>query len=265
MKSIRGFLRRSIISDPHLWIAFVAAAIFLLMDFLHALKWLQWEVPAEGLLIVITFCIITLLGDRLWEGEQVRENVEKLGRIANSIFDKRVALRSRPTTGEEYADLWGGYTGKYYAYNPSYRVDKNTGEKEIVNILLHRYRNPHFDEARYLFLTKDLSGQEDLKIFRKLMAQVKQAYTDVDKKIKVREMKDKEASSAVEMYLGTRDGMPMGVLELKDPTLELKHGMPHYYLIIQDKDVVKYYISEHFELAWNDEENAKDVEHFWEV
>ncbi len=262
MESTKKILRRYIPSDPHLWIAFVAAAAFLLMELLHWLDWLHLEVPSNGVLIVIMIFILTLVADRLKEGDQVRENTKKLGRIAHSIFDKRVALRHRPSTQEEYDYLWGGYTGFYYVYNPSYQVDKNVGEEEIMKILLHRYQDPHFDRARYLFLTKDDSGQNDLKIFRRLMARVKQEYPDVVKKIEVRELNNKDASSAAEMYLGKRHGEPMGVLELR-PALDPQHGVPRYYLVIQDEEVLKYYYQDYFEPAWNDK-NTKEVENFWE-
>jgi hypothetical protein len=265
LKRIIRFLRRSIISDPHLWIAFTAAFILLLMDLLHVFKLLARAVPHEGLLIVITFCIMTLLVDRLREGEQIREqvqeNAEKLGRIANSVFDKRIALRSRPSTPEEYAYLWGGYTGMYYVYNPSYQVDKYTDEDEIVKIFIHRYQNPHFEKARYIFLTKDDSGKADLETFRRLMVRVKQAYPDVAKKLRVKEVKNKESYSASEMYLGIRYGERRGVMELKEPALGSQHGMPHYYLVIDDKEVVEHYLKDHFEPAWNDRD-AEDTNIF---
>jgi hypothetical protein len=261
-KGVLRLLRRSILSDPHLWVAFAAAVVFLLLRVLHELQLIPWEVPSEGLLMVITFCIIMLVADRLKEGEDVRENAEKLRVIEHAVHDKRVALRGRPSTPEDYDYLWGGYSGKYYVYNPSYRVDRNTGEEEIVKILVHRYQNPSFEKARYLFLTKDASGNADLKTFRRLMAAVRKEYPAVVGKVEVRQLKDLEASSAAEMYLGTRHGRPMGVMELKEPALDPQHGMPHYYLVIDDKNVLDHYYKDHFEPAWNDA-NAEDVKDFW--
>jgi hypothetical protein len=57
-----AFLRRSIISDPHLWIAFVVLFIFLALDLLHALHWLPWEVPQEGLFSPFGLCHIHVGG-----------------------------------------------------------------------------------------------------------------------------------------------------------------------------------------------------------
>ena len=154
-EKLRLMVRRSVLSDPHLWIAFALAVVYLLLRILREVGWLPWEIPSEGLLFVITICIISIVADRLKLGDEIRDNGEKLGRIADSLFDKKVCLRSRPSTPQEYHYLWGGFKGKYYVYNPAYRVDENTGEDEIVKIFLHRYQDPYFEGARYLFLTKD--------------------------------------------------------------------------------------------------------------
>ncbi len=256
--------KRSFLSEPHLWVAFAAVIIFLLLDLLHEFRWLPWELPEQGLLFVIIFCIAMLVTDRLKESEEVKENSEKLARIAGSLFGKGVSLRPRPSTQEEYDYLWGGYTGKYYVYNPSYRVDKDTGEKEIVEIFTRRYENPGFERARYIFLTKDDSGKNDLATFRRLMLQVKQKCPSVEKKLELKELKNREASSEAEMYLGFRDNKWMGVLELKEPHSDPHHGMPHYYLVIHEEDVLKHYRQDHFEAAWNDA-NAESIENFWSL
>jgi hypothetical protein len=263
VENIKRFLRRSIPSDPHLWIALVGASVFLLMEILHWLEWLTIGASYTGVVIVIMILIISLVADRLKEGDQVRENAEKLGKIAQSMFDKKVALRGRPSSREEYDYLWGGYTGNYFVFNPSYRVDKNIGKEEIVKLLLHRYQAPHFGKARYLFLTKDEFGKQDLETFRELMVSVKREYPGVVGKIEVRELDNRKASSAAEMYLGERHGEFMCVLELKEPDLDSQHGMPHYYLVIQDRDVFEHYRQDHFEPAWNNT-NSKDVHKFWE-
>jgi hypothetical protein len=244
------FLKRSIPSDPHLWIAFTAAIIFLLLDILHVLKWSPLEVPPEGLLILIVFCIVALVADRLKEVEKAREDSEKLGRITNSLSDKKVVLRNRPSSAEDYAYLWGGYTDVYRVYNPSYRVDNVNDKDEIVKILIHRYQNPRFEKAQYVFFTKDDSGRNALETFREMMTRVQGNCPDAIRKIEVKEWKDKKASLAPEIYLGNRDGRPMCVLELKEPFSDLQHGMPHYYLVVQDKAVIDHYRENYFDSAW---------------
>jgi len=253
MNRLAVFLRRWLPADPHLWIAFVAAAVFLLTEILHWLPWFHVEVPVMGVLIVIMICILMLVADRLKEADQARENTEKLHRIANYVSDlKGVALRTRPSTPEEYEYLWGGFTGNYYVYNPSYRVDEDTGEKEIVNILSRRYQDPRFVKAQYLFLTKDIAGQNDLRTFCRLMTGVERHCPDVVNKIQIKQISKKAASSAPEMYLGTRRGERVCVLELKGPTLGKQHGTSHYYLIIHDEKVIEHYLVDHFQPAWDD-------------
>src|ERR1044072_4249491 len=107
--------------------------------------------------------ILTLVADRLKEADQSRENTERLGRVADYVSDLQgVSLRTRPSTPEEYEYLWGGYTGNYYVYNPSYKVDEDTDPEEIAKILTRRYQDPRFVRAHYLFLTKDDDGQKDM-------------------------------------------------------------------------------------------------------
>lgn len=258
MNSLKEFLRGSIPADPHLWIALVAAAIIMLMELLHRFEWLQVEV----VLSVIMLCILMLAWERLKERNQVRENAKTLDSIAHSVFDKRMALRTRPLAQDEYDYLWGGYTGNYYVYNPAYKVDENIGEKRIVDILTRRYQDPLFVQAQYLFLTGDVAGQNELQTFRRLMTGVRGKYPEVINKIQVKQMKSKAATSAPEMYLGERRGDRVGVLELKGPTLDQQHGTSHYYLLINDDEVIKHYLFDHFQQAWEDATCVK-VDDLW--
>lgn len=257
-------LQRLIPSDPHLWIALVVAAIFIVLEILQKLHGLGE--PLMVGLSVIMICIIMLVADRLKEGDKVWEkvcdNTEKLARIAQSTSNRcEIALRSCPKKAEDYDYLWGGYTKTYYVYNPSYKVDTRTGKDQTVQTFMRRYQHPRFDKAQYLFLTQDDDGQNALKTFRELMVEVQKTLPDVRKKVEVKQNPKKAACSAPEMYLGERDGEPIGVLELKKPTLMQQHGEPQYYLIIHDGKVVDDYISDHFS-EWNDS-NAEEV-HFWD-
>jgi len=257
------FLRRSFPEDPHLWITFLFFILLGVMAIAHeALGWTP-EVKPEAYLVGISIGVTMLLADRLKVAEQEREFRASLTQITNLLLDKSAALRQRPSTREEYDYLWGGYTGRYYVYNPSYRVDSNAGDDEIARILVHRYQNPAFEKARYLFLTRDDAGQKDLERFRALMHKVKTQDANVAGKIEIRQLKNRDASSEAEMYLGTRNGRQMGVMELKEPALDPQHGLPHYYLVIHDQVALEHYRSDHFDRAWNDE-TAEEVATFWQ-
>lgn len=263
--------------DVHLWLVYILAVVFLLWHLLHALHWIPLEPPEQGFLFFAVIGILTIAADRIWETEETKERVEeiraetreqvaeitlKLSRVHQKCFDKgRISLRSRPSDSEEYDYLWGGYTGFYRVYNPSYKVDNQVKEDKIVKTFVDRYRDPNFEEARYLFLTGDTAGCEDLTRFSKLMKRVQKQCPDVQNKILVKEIKTKKASAACEMYLGTRYGSHRAVLELKAPEMHSEHGMPEYYLVIDDAEIVEHYLKLHFEPAW-ESQNAQDRDVF---
>lgn len=263
LNSIAKFLRRIFLSDPHLWLAFLAAAIALLWYFLHKFKLTDRKVSIEGFVFVITLSVFALVLEDLRKGEQLKKNTKRLDLIYHSFFDARVALRSRPLKQEDYDYLWGGYTGTYSVYNPSYQVEAVGDQDKIVETFIDRYRSPNFKEARYLFLTGDDSGKNDLADFQQLMKRVKQEQPNVVEKIRVKEMKGKEASSEPEMYLGTRFGKLRGVMELKEPTIGSLHGMPYYYLVIDDEDVIRHYLNNHFDKEWTSKD-AQVKTDFWQ-
>ena len=218
-------------------------------------------------LSVVMICIIMLVVDRLREGDQTRANTERLRRLEQSTFGTGIALRPRPGKSADYEYLWGGYTGNYHVYNPSYKPDKEIGETEIVKIFVRRYQNPLFVKAEYLFLTSDHHGLDALETFRRLMAGVKQVYPGVVSRIEVRQIKEKAACSAPEIYLGERQYLdeaaePMCVLELKGPTSSQQHGVSRYYFVIRDT-AAKEYLLDQFKQAWNDE-SAREIEGFWD-
>ena len=243
--------------DPHLWCALVAGCVFLILEILRV-HWVSDElVPVVGMSIVIV-CLVVLIADRLKESNDARENADRVTRIFHSTFHKRVTIRNCPCDPEGYDDLWGGFTGDYFVYNPSYNVDDSMGTDETAKIFLQRYRHPRFGKAKYLFLTKDHEGQKALNTFRAIMAKVKQAQPDILRKVKVKENKKKAACSAPEMYLGTRHGERLAVLESKSPTSFDQHGTPPYYLVIHDGDVLENLEGEHLR-AWTATE-VHDVE-----
>jgi ribosomal protein S18 acetylase RimI-like enzyme len=252
------FLRRSIPADPHVWAALVAAIIIIVLDLTGMLP----GEPSQRILIVVTIFFIFLVCDRLKEANEARTITRKLETLHQSTFDKRVALCPCPSTANptEYRYLWGGYTGTYDVYNPSYRVDRETGEDNVVEILLQRYRDKKFLLARYIFLTK--GDEQDLTTFRRLMARVKHDYPQVVDKIRVKVRRDQEPSSAAEMYMGDRDQMRNAVVELKDPVLGPHRGMPLYYLLIHDESVLEH-LQTHFNAAWNDSDtNNEEIDIF---
>jgi hypothetical protein len=260
MSKILRSIRHHVYSDPHLGVAFAAGIIVLLWETLHKIDLVGSDVSPTAYLFSMMICIFSLVVDRFKGGKQNQRNSNKLAKIYQTIFDKKAALYRHPRQAQEYDNLWGGYTGRYYVYNPAYTLDVNVGEEDVVKIFLHRYRNPLFEKAQYLFLTGDESGKAALAKFCSLMNKVQEVYPKVRNKVEIKELKEKKAISVPEMYLGKRNGEPVVVLEIKESVLELQHGKPYYYLVSHDAEVNEHCCSE-FDKAWNDSK-ASTLENF---
>jgi hypothetical protein len=252
----------TIARDPHLWIALVAAAAFLLMDIGDLVHWSPSAPPPKGVLVVIMLCIVMIVADRLKHSEQVRDNAKRLERLASAIYDDRVALQKRPMNGEDAQKMWAGFTGRYAAYNPSYRLQSLVGDDHVYAILVDRFRDPRFEHARYIFLTGDDLGRRDLQNFVTLMKRVRTQCPEVAATVQVRVIRDKTATSDAEMYLGIQDRRLVCILEPREPALGPTHGAPHYYLIIHKKKVIEDHLQTYFDNAW---EAASEVDIFDEA
>lgn len=250
MPRLANFLKHSLVSEPHLWIAVLSAIAFFVLDLLHAWHWPGWMQPVTGVIHIVMLCILALAVDRLKEGEATRVNAERIRRIEDAIFANRSTLHSRPRQPDEFDKLWGGFTNSYCAYNPSYRLEELSGDDYVVSLLAQRYGSPLFGKARYVFLTHDQAGLDDLARFRAVMLRVQAACPNVSNVVQVRTIKERNAAPDAEMYIGTRDGKRVGIVELIDSALGGGHGAPNYYLVTYDSNVIEHYLQKHFDEAW---------------
>jgi hypothetical protein len=248
MKLLR-FMRDSVPADPHLWIAFAAAAGFLLFEMLGLLEGAELD-KTKGVQLIIMIAILSLTVDGLKTGKERRQSAETLERLAERTNDKRVALRRRPANRQDYFYLWGNFAGRYCAYSPAYRVENITGEDKILPVYVQRYQDPDFERADYIFLTGDERGQQDLANFRSLMARLKKIVPECEAKINVRELSTKPAASSAEIYIGNRDGRPNAVVELRDPMLGPSHGIAFFYCIIDDQQIIENHLQKDFDDEW---------------
>ena len=205
--------------------------------------------------------ILALVTNELLRGNdrgKLNDRLDKhnaiLRRVAELSFKGKAGLWPRPTKHEDYENLWGGFTGKYDVFNPSYHVDEGTGKEEVADLMVERYKSDEFKRARYLFLTNDKEGQADLEKFRELMLMVKSKLASVSSKIEVRVDQTKKASDGAELYIGTRDGVRTAVLEMRDAALGSIHGKPQYYLVVHHPDFVDQCLQNHFNDAWDSPE-----------
>lgn len=250
MRRLLNALKHSLLSDPHLWIAVLSAVAFFVMELLHLWHWPAWMNPIRGVVHIVMVCILAIAVDRLKEGEVTRHNAERIERIEDAVFAARSSLFARPREPHEYDQLWGGFTDTYCAYNPSYRLEELSGDDYVVSLLLQRFRNPLFNRARYLFLTHDRAGLDSLARFRAIMRRVQAEWPNASRVLQVRAIEARDAAPDAEMYIGTRDGKRVGIIEMTDSALGGGHGSPNYYLITYDPNVIEHYLQRHFDESW---------------
>jgi hypothetical protein len=250
MRRLANILKHSLLSEPHLWIAVLSAIAFFVMELLHLWHWPAWMDPLRGVVHIVMVCILAIAIDRLKEGEATRHNTERIRRIEDAVLAEHAALCSRPRLPSEFDKLWGGFTGTYCAYNPSYRLEELSGDDYVISLLLQRFRSPLFHKARYVFLTHDRAGLEDLSRFRAVMLRVQAEWPNASKVLQVRVIPDRDAAPGAEMYIGTRDGKRVGIVEMTDFALGGSHGAPNYYLVTYAPDVIEHYLQKHFDEAW---------------
>jgi uncharacterized caspase-like protein len=134
------------------------------------------------------------------------------------LLQGKVALSKSPNNAQEYIDLWSGFTGLFWAYNPSFQIENQPGTPlgEIVKrVFVPRFRNVNFKNAFYLFFTGDDFGKDGLKAFSSLMQFVFQQFPLARQKLRVRELKDKPATEESEIYRGTKNGISTAVFKPK--------------------------------------------------
>jgi hypothetical protein len=250
MRRVTNVLKNSLLSEPHLWIAVLSAIAFFMMELLHLWDWPVWMDPLRGVVHIVMVCILAIAADRLKEGEATRHNTERIRRIEDAVLAEHSALCSRPRHPHEFDEMWGGFTDIYCAYNPSYRLEELSGDDYVVSLLVQRFRNPLFRKARYLFLTHDRAGLDGLSRFRAVMLRVQNEWPGASKALQVRVVDERDAAPDAEMYIGTRDGKRVGILEMTDSALGGGHGAPNYYLVTYDPNVIEHYLQKHFDHAW---------------
>jgi hypothetical protein len=76
-------------------------------------------------------------------------------RLEKSKLSK-LEFSQAPSTVADYAEIWSGFTGHDYVYNPSYQVERKPGldnDELVREVFIPRFENPKFKKAHYLFLT----------------------------------------------------------------------------------------------------------------
>ena len=159
-----------------------------------------------------------------------------------------------PQTLETYGELWSGFTGEYWAYNPSFQFEDRPGEVEradlITTVFVPRYKNKELKKAYYVFLTKDKIEHDDLDVFRSMMQEVKAQCSEIASKLRVRELQGENAVEDGEIYSGMKNGKLTSVVALREKSLVGGPRSANYYLVFHD-DEINSQLRKYFKEAWS--------------
>ena len=185
---------------------------------------------------------------------------ETLNRIENLLLPQKVVAIESPDSLQDFVELWGGFKGYMYAYNPTYRAEIRPGASSkpelIRDLWAPRYSDPEFKMAYYLFLTGDDEGKKDLNLFIEFMKEVEKECREINSKLKVRALASRAASEEAEFAIGTRQGVEISYLELRGQGLSRGVRKALYYLMITLPEIRKK-LREHFDTAWEEGEEIQ--------
>jgi hypothetical protein len=170
------------------------------------------------------------------KSDEIAEHLKRVEDRVTALSDGYGTLTPPPRDDDEYSRLWGGFKGKYYAYNPAFELERNTGlghhKKLVERVFLPRYKDGN-TLAYYLFFTGDEHGRKNRDDFVQLMSCSKQC-DKIRKYIQAKELPGRPAVGNAEMYFGMQHGVHTVVVELTEPWNS--RGTPDHYLVITQKN-----------------------------
>jgi hypothetical protein len=190
--------------------------------------------------------VATHLSDRF---ARVENSVDAFARRSDYVIGalKDVGRLIECPTGDStgpsiYVELFGGFSGSFYAYNPAYNIENDTlTDAELLlikEVYVPRYQTAGRCTARYLFYTGDREGERSLKRFKKLMRKVANSQCPaVISSIHIKQIHGKRAAAHEEVYFGTQHGREVVVCEIATPLDS--HGKPAFYYVSESTELFK--------------------------
>jgi hypothetical protein len=153
-----------------------------------------------------------------------------------------------PTNLDDYEKAWGGYTGTYCAFNPTYTAEDFLDKDKLLNdVYLPRYNNTNFEKAMYLIF-HSATTKDNLNILQKLIDAIYKKLGDVlENKLEIRLIKEKSPNR--EYYLGIKNNDEVVVLDPRSQPMMSGPGLPSFVFLIKTKNVVDTFKSD-FKKEW---------------
>lgn len=220
------------------YLAILAAIVLAVLDLFSATPNKALDAVAGVLVLMCTYQIVASIrragDDHTIEALQhsMANVISRMNYVSDALRDHGRIVECPENEPSVYVDLFGGFSGDYYAYNPAYAIEANPGlqKKLIDEVYVPRYKGNC--RAYYLFYTADEDGKENLKQFKDLMEKVAEAGCEIAlKKVSVKQNEHIPAASHTEIYFGTQHGRKVVVHDLSMP-VDL-HGRPSFYCTVE--------------------------------
>ena len=174
--------------------------------------------------ITIPLCLFIIAAIMIWKPPPPKE---VKGVSADLVW--------APTNEEKYKALFGGFTGKFYAFNPPFQVEEDKGSKQFEDALeTHKKRYESVTTAHYLFFDRE-SLRRAKDFFEELQSKLgKEKF----KKVLSIKFWDKEPyTPGYTFFLGEKgEDKPSCILY---PSVVMSEGIPEVVVVIGSVDMYK--------------------------
>lgn len=207
------------------------------------------------------------------ELEQYIKKIEKgyLERtVLNLLLEKGLDYHAElldPTKWAHYKRAWGGFTGDYCAFNPTFIIEETLSDRSIAAAVFRStFRNNEFCKARYLIFMKknDANSFKSMQNFQEIVRNTRENIGKIiDKKFEVRIISDRKPPS-YEFYLGEKEKTDTAIVDFQMPPLVKTWGIPSYVFVIHNSVLIQK-LKDEFYKRWINCKDKYSIEEFLDI
>jgi hypothetical protein len=210
---------------------------------------------AEGLTLAlfaaVAFALVALIVDHRELADRVadlRGSVESTGSMVRLLDEKtgtfdRVALLLDPSKPDDYRAAWGGFTGTYRVFNPTYTAEGEAyaPEQLVRDVYVPRYSNAGLRGVEYVLFCPEGKSNFSTEYFRRLMTDTaRKAPGCVERLLHLRliKLRREELPPPYEFYLGEKDKQGVAIIDFALPPMQRMGGLPEFVFAVYNPEVL---------------------------